>query len=50
MTAPAQPPRPMRPRNPWYFPGGYWFPGAAFYTTLILPWSVLGQTGLLPAP
>ena len=37
-------------KNPWYFPGSYWFPVAALYAAIALPWSVLGQLGLLPAP
>lgn len=48
MHAPA--PRTKPPRSPWYFPGSYWFPAAAAYAALILPWSVLGQLGLVPAP
>lgn len=32
------------------FAGVYWFPLAAFHAALILPWSVLGQLGLVWAP
>lgn len=45
---PPTPPR--KPKGPWYFPGSYWFPIAALYGALVLPWSVLGQLGLVPAP
>ena len=41
---------PKNPKGPWYFPGSYWFPVAALYGALILPWSVLGQAGLAAAP
>lgn len=45
------PPAPERkPKGPWYFPGSYWFPVAAAYAAVVLPWSVLGQLGLVPAP
>lgn len=44
-SAPAR-----NPKGPWYFPGSYWFPIAALYAALILPWSVFGQAHLLPAP
>ena len=37
-------------KNPWYFPGSYWFPVAALYAAIALPWSVLGQLGMVPAP
>ncbi|QEA12829.1 NnrS family protein [Comamonas flocculans] len=37
-------------RSAWHFPGSYWFPLAALYGAIVLPWSVLGQIGLLPAP
>ncbi|QXL83916.1 NnrS family protein [Comamonas sp. NLF-1-9] len=37
-------------RSAWHFPGSYWFVLAALYGALVLPWSVLGQIGLLPAP
>lgn len=49
---PATPPPPhaSRPRGPWHFPGSYWFPIAALYAALVLPWSVLGQTHALAAP
>ena len=39
-----------KPKGPWYFPGSYWFPIAALYGALVLPWSVLGQVGLVAAP
>ncbi len=32
------------------FANAYWFPLAAFYAALALPWSVAGQFGWLPAP
>jgi len=32
------------------FANVYWFPLAALYAALILPWSVAGQLGWLPAP
>ncbi|ODU38580.1 MAG: hypothetical protein ABT03_07360 [Comamonas sp. SCN 67-35] len=44
------PARPSPSKGPWYFPGAYWFPIAALYGAIILPWSVLGQAGLLAAP
>lgn len=37
-------------KNPWYFPGSYWFPVAALHAAITLPWSVLGQLGMVPAP
>ena len=37
-------------KGPWYFPGSYWFPIAALYGAIVLPWSVLGQLGWVPAP
>lgn len=45
MPVPGKPAKP-----PWYFPGSYWFPIAALYGALVLPWSVLGQAGLVHAP
>lgn len=39
-----------RSKGPWYFPGSYWFPVATAYAALALPWSVLGQLGMVPAP
>lgn len=37
-------------KSPWHFPGSYWFMVAALYGAVLLPWSVLGQSGLLAAP
>lgn len=37
-------------RSPWHFPSSYWFPVAALYAAFILPWSILGQLGLVTAP
>lgn len=36
------------PRQP--FANAWFFPAAALYAALVLPWSVLGLLGLLPAP
>lgn len=38
------------PKGPWYFPGSYWFPAAAAWAAVVLPWSVLGQLGMVPVP